>query len=178
MSLLVAALISTNVIAALGQALDSDADWTMTRTIRGANRPLESAGTVSCRRGEGITWTVLSPFDSSVTMTTNAMVFADEDGVRTKGLAELPHYARIRQAADAFAAGDAAALKGVFKVESEDFPDGGWRLRLTPEIKAMRRLAQEVVITGSAQPTNVVMTCGDGGRSVITFRKRERGREE
>lgn len=169
-------LASATALSALRQAMDSSADWTMARRLPGSSRTLESRGTVDCRAGRGIVWTVSEPFPSSVEMTTNAMIFADEDGRRVKSLGELPHYAEIRQATDAFVAGDTNAFDGVFTVVERRAADGGWAVTLVPEVSAMRRLFTSVEISGAALPTNAVMKTEGGGMSVIRFRERPRVR--
>ena len=174
--LLAAALAAApeDALRALRASLDASAEWTMERTLPGSSRVLVSSGRVDCRRGEGIVWKVLAPFESSVAMTTNAMVFADEDGTRTKPLGELPHYAEIRAKTDAFAAGEADAFKGLFDLRGERLADGGWKLVLKPEVSAMERLVREIELAGAAKLTNVVMRTGDGGRSAIRFRETAR----
>jgi len=134
-------------------------------------RVLKSSGTVVCKAGHGIVWTVQEPFPSSVEMTTNAMVFVDEDGRREKSLDDLPHYEDIRKATDDFVAGNRKAFEGVFAVTEEKLPDGGWRLVLVPEISAMRRLFTSLELAGDRLPTNAVMRTGNGGRSVIRFKE-------
>ena len=165
-------LAAVSAVSAMQRALDSDAEWTMERRLKGSARTLVSSGTVECRRNRGIVWRVREPFESSVEMTTNAMIFADEDGRRVKPLAELPHYEDFRLATEAFAAGNANAFDDALAMEEESFADGGWRVRFTPRISAMRQLVKSVEVTGAALPTNVVLDCGDGGVSVIRFREK------
>jgi len=165
-------LLAASALSALQTALDSSATWTMERRLPGTTRALVSSGTVDCKAGRGIVWSVKEPFESSVEMTTNAMVFVDEDGRRVKSLDELPHYADIRRATDAFVAGDRAAFDGVFDVAEETLPDGGWRLVLTPGIAGMKRLFTSIELTGAHLPTNAVMRTADGGVSTIRFQER------
>jgi len=104
-------------------------------------------------------------------MTTNAMVFADEEGTRTKTLSELPHYADIREKTDAFAAGDAKAFDGLFTLSAQVLPAGGWRLEMRPENSALERLFTKIDLTGATHPTNAVLSTADGGSCVIRFRE-------
>ena len=171
MNPLVPVLLAASAVASLQKALDSSAAWTMERRLSGSGRTLVSSGEVHCAAGKGITWQTLLPFVSSVAMTQNAMIFTDEDGRRVKPLSELPHYADIRRATDAFAAGHTNAFDGVFAVREEQLPDGGWRLTLAPEIPAMPRLFESVEVTGAAMPTNAVLTSADGGTTTIRFRE-------
>ena len=175
-SVFFAAALAFSPETALRAALDGDAEWTMERTLPGTDRTLVSSGTVHCAVGTGIVWKTVFPFESSVTMTTNAMIFADEEGVREKALSELPHYAEIRRRTDAFAAGEFSAFEGLFRVETEKFADGGWRLKLEPEVRQMERLMKSVELYGARLPTNAVMQTGDGGVSRIFFRERRRDR--
>ena len=169
-------LLATAPEAALRSALDSSADWTMERRLGERGRTLRSSGVVYCTAGLGIVWKVLEPFDTTITMTTNSMIFVDEDGKRVKPLADLPHYAEIRERTDAFAAGDRKAFDGMFRLEESCFADGGWKLKLKPEVKAMERLLREIEVSGADKPTNVVMRTGDGGCSTIRFKERVRAR--
>ena len=169
-------MVFATALSALQKAMDSDAEWTMARQLPGSSRALESSGTVSCRTGKGIIWAVREPFESSVEMTANAMIFTDEDGRREKTLGKLPHYADIRKATDAFVAGNTNAFDGVFAVTEKPFADGGWTVTLVPEVSAMKRLFTSIEVSGAALPTNVVMKTGDGGRSVILFKERPRVR--
>ena len=162
-------------VPALREALGSSADWRMERRLEGSTRPLVTSGVVDCVAGEGITWRVLSPFESSISMTTDSMIFADEDGERVKPLGDMPHYAEIRRRTDAFAAGDVKAFDGLFTLEAELAEDGeGWTVRMTPDVRAMRRLFSSIELSGSATLTNAVMRTGDGGVSRIEFSRRER----
>jgi len=174
-ALLASAVVALDVaVPALRTALDSSADWRMERQLAGASRPLVSTGVVDCVAGQGIRWTVLHPFESSVSMTTNAMVFADEDGELVKPLADMPHYAEIQKRTDAFSAGDARAFDGLFRLDAELAADGeGWTIRMTPEVRAMRRLFGSIELSGAATLTNAVMQTGDGGVSRIVFTRRE-----
>lgn len=158
-------------ITALRRALDGRAAWTMERTLGKGGRTLVSSGTVECVAKSGIVWRVTAPFESSVAMTTNAMVFADEEGMRVKPLSELPHYAEIRAKTDAFAAGETRAFEGIFDLSASDLPQDGWKLVMKPEISAMERLFTEIELTGAALPTNAVLKTADGGRCVIRFRE-------
>ena len=157
---------------ALRRALNGRAAWTMERTLGAGGRRLRSSGTVECVMNSGIVWRVTAPFASSVAMTTEAMVFEDDEETRVKPLSELPYYAEIRKRTDAFAAGDAKAFGGLFALASETLPEGGWRLVMKPEVKAMERLFTEIVLTGNSLPTNAVLKTADGGSSVIRFRER------
>ena len=169
-------MVFATALSALQKAMDSDAEWTMSRQLPGSSRAFESRGNVSCRIGKGIVWTVNEPFESSVEMTTDAMIFTDEDGRREKSLGDLPHYADIRKATDAFVAGNTNAFDGVFAVTERSFADGGWTVTLVPEVSAMKRLFTSVEVSGAALPTNAVMKTGDGGLSVIRFKERSRVR--
>ena len=161
-------LLATTAVSALRTALNSSANWTMERRLEGSSRALVSSGTVRCRMGEGIVWETREPFASSVTMTTNSMVFVDEDGRREKALGDLPHYAEIRAATDAFAAGNTNAFDGVFAVREEPLPDGGWRLTLLPEVSAMKRLLTFVELSGDDLPKKAVLR-SPGCVSTIRF---------
>ena len=156
-------------VDALRAALGSSASWTMERRLAGSSRALVSTGVVDCVAGEGISWRVLHPFQSTVEMTTNAMVFVDEDGRREKPLGEMPHYDEIRSRADAFARGDTAAFDGLFELSASSFPDGGWTLAMKPAVRAMRRLVESVSLSGGAELTNAVLRTGGGGVSTIRF---------
>lgn len=171
-AILAAAAIALDVaVPALRSALGSSADWRMERELAGANRTLVSTGVVECVSGEGIKWVVLHPFPSSVEMTPDSMVFNDEDGERVKPLKDMPHYAEIKKRTDAFAAGDSSAFDGLFNLEASLADDGeGWALRMTPEVRAMRRLFKSVELYGGATLTNAVLHTGDGGVSRIYFR--------
>lgn len=171
MNPLATVLLAASAVASLQKALDSSAAWTMERRLPGSERVLVSSGEVRCSAGRGITWQTLLPFVSSVAMTHDAMVFTDEDGRRVKPLSELPHYADIRNATDAFAAGRTNAFDGVFAVREEPLPGGGWRLTLAPEVPAMRRLFASVEVTGAELPTNAVLTAADGGLTTIRFKE-------
>lgn len=162
-------------VEAFRRALDADAAWTLERRLAEAERTLVSTGLVSCAAGRGIVWDVRAPFPSVVQMTTNAMVFVDEDGRREKTLDDLPHYAEIRALTDAFVAGDEKAFDGVFELEAEAQAVDGWRIRLVPEVRAMRRLFASIELSGAETLTNVVLKSGDGGTSTIRFRELSRG---
>ena len=174
LSLLAASAVALDIaVPALRQALDSSADWRMERELSGARRTLVSTGFVECVSGKGIKWTVLHPFPSSVEMTPEKMIFADEDGTSEKSLDEMPHYAEIRARTDSFASGDEKAFDGLFDLDASLASDGkGWTLRMTPEVRAMRRLFTSIELAGDEALTNVVMQTGDGGISRIRFNRR------
>lgn len=161
---------------ALRRALDSSADWTMARRFAGSGRVLATTGVVECVAGEGIAWKVLHPFASSVTMTTNSMIFADEDGERVKPLEKLPYYGEIRARTDAFARGETDAFEGLFKVDAAICSNGNWRMEFVSENKAMRRLFSKAVLSGGEELTSVLLTTEDGGSSEIRFKGKSRDR--
>jgi hypothetical protein len=163
-------------VSAIRRALGSGASWRMERRLEGSERTLVSTGVVSCVLSQGIEWKVLHPFPSSVCMTTNSMVFADEEGRRVKPLSDLPYYEEIRERTDAFARGDVKAFDGLFETESEELADGGWRIVFTPQMRAMRRLFTEMEISGRDTMDKAVLKTENGGVSDIRFRESRRGR--
>ena len=175
-----AALLSAAAVftpeSAFREALSASAEWKMERTLPGASRVLRCEGSVVCTPGTGIVWRTERPFEASVTMGVDRMIFEDEDGRREKKLSELPHYEDLRRATDAFAAGGTDAFDGVFAVARAELPGGGWRVTLTPGVSQLGRLVKTVEITGAALPTNVVFLAGDGSVSRISFREKPRDR--
>ena len=156
--------------SALRRALDADAAFRMERRLPDSTRTLVSTGIVSCAANRGIVWDVRHPFASSVTMTTNAMVFVDEDeGRRVKPLKELPHYEDLRKQTDSFLAGDPKAFDGVFSVTTRFTDEGGWILTLVPSSNAMKRLLTEVELHGDRTLDKAVIKSGDGGSATIVF---------
>lgn len=163
-------------VAAMRRALCSRAAWTMERRLHGAARTLVSTGIVDCLAGRSISWRAIHPFASSVEMTADAMLFSDDDGVRVKPLDEMPGYAEMRSRTDDFARGDGHALDGLFAMGAFALPDGGWRLSLVPESRAMLRLLQRVELSGGETLTNAVLWTGGGGVSSIRFTEIPRDR--
>ena len=178
--LLLAGLLASSVLfaqppldaaaTAFQRALGRSASWTMTRRLPASRKPLVSSGDVTCAVGSGIVWRVTAPFASSVTMTTNAMVFASDEGVREKPLSDLPFYGEIRARTDAFAAGSRAAFDDLFSVEAQGGESGSWSLKLTPKIAAMKRLFVEIDVSGRELPRRATLRSADGAETVIDFR--------
>lgn len=162
-------------VKAFRRALDADAAWVLERRFADSARTLVSTGLVSCAVGRGIVWDVRHPFPSSVTMTTNAMIFVDDGGRREKSLDDLPHYAEIRAMTDAFVGGDEKAFDGVFDLVTEQRVGAGWRMTLTPDVRAMRRLFMSIELSGAETITNVLLKTADGGSSAIRFTELSQG---
>ncbi len=156
--------------SAFQRALRRSASWTMTRRLPSSQRLLVSSGDVTCAVGSGIVWRVTAPFASSVTMTTNAMVFVTDEGVRERPLSELPFYGEIRARTDAFAAGSREAFDDLFAVEAQGGEAGAWSLALTPRIAAMTRLFSEIVVSGRELPLRATLRSSDGAETVIDFK--------
>ncbi len=163
--------LESRCLEAIQASLAGEATWTMTRTFVPKGR-LVSSGSVSCVALSGIVWRVESPFASSVSMTTNEMVFADDEGVRRKSLGELPYYAEIRKRTDDFVRGDAAAFNGLFSKTLTETAEGAWRLELTPAVAALRHLFVAVEIEGRTRIERVHLKTADGGESLISFKER------
>jgi hypothetical protein len=159
-------------VSALRRALASQASWTMERRLPGSGRALVSTGVVACVVGQGITWSVRHPFPSSISMTTNTMVFADEDGRRVKPLDDLPYYGEIRARTDAFARGDLRAFDGLFDMKARLLPGGRWNAVFTPALRPLRRLFTEMEFSGAATLETAVLKTAQGGTSTIRFRER------
>jgi len=170
-----ALVIPSSCESALRRALDSDASWIMERRIAGSDRTLISTGVVSCAAMRGVIWEVRHPFPETISMTTNSMSFADEDGVRVKPLSELPHYADIRREADAFLSGDPKAFDGAVDVETRFGADGEWTLTFKPSVRQMKRLLESVEVCGTDVVSRVVLKTADGGMSTIRFVELGRG---
>lgn len=168
--------IPTSCVSALRRALSSSAEWTMKRQLADSKRVFVTTGVVDCIVGDRIDWKVLYPFSSSVSMTTNAMVFVDEDGERIKPLEKLPYYNEIRLRTDSFAKGDIKAFDGLFDVEVNSRSNGEWRLTFTPENRAMRRLFTSATLSGREELTSVLLKSEDGGFSEIRFKEIKRAR--
>ncbi len=160
---------------ALWRALDADAAWKMERTFQGSVRPLVSTGIVSCARFRGIVWDMRFPLVSTITMTTNAMVFADEEGMRIKDLADLPYYEEIRTRTDAFSRGNSAAFDGLFAWQVETPSTNSWKLTLTPSLAPLERLFTRIEVAGTDEITNVVWYTAQQGKINLTFKELGRG---
>ena len=159
-------------VTALRRALGSSAVWRMERTLEGSERTLVSTGVVSCAVSRGIDWKVLHPFPSSVSMTTDAMVFTDEEGRRVKPLSELPYYEDFRKRTDAFSLGDTKAFDGLFEIEVETLPQGRWKMVFTPQMRAMRRLFTAMELSGAETLERAALKTEKGGVSNISFKER------
>lgn len=153
---------------AIRNSLKSQANWRMSRQMKGALAPLVSSGTVVCRPQEGIDWRVEKPFESLIQMNASSMIISNEDEVVVKKLNELPHYRQIRERVDRFADGDYAAFEGIFKVRFSEIA-GGWKLELEPENFAMRRLFSRVSVIGGDSIESVKMVNADLSVSEIRF---------
>lgn len=169
MLMILACCFATVWTSALQRSLDASASWIMERHMPHGTRTLVSSGTVECVSKSGIVWRVTAPFESSVAMTRDAMIFRDEDGERIKSLSDLPHYADIRDRTDAFAAGDHHAFDGLFALEAREFGKGGWQIVLTPQVSDMKRLFIGIEVSGNAYPTNALLRYEGGGSAVIRF---------
>lgn len=157
--------------SALRRALDADASWKMERKLAGSDRTLVSTGLVSCASQKGIVWDVRFPFAERISMTKDKMVFADEDGRREKSLSELPHYARIREACDAFLGGDSGAFKAMVDMEFSPGENGGWKAVFKPSNWRARRIMEEVEIVGDSTVDRIVMRTKGGGITKIEFKE-------
>lgn len=161
----------TRCESALRRALDADASWKMERKLEGSNRTLVSTGLVSCAAQKGIIWDMRFPFAEKIAMTTDRMVFTDEDGRREKTLSELPHYSRMREACDAFLAGDSDAFKAIVDIEISAGEHGGWKAVFKPSNRNMRRIMEEVEMTGDETVERIVMRTKGGGITKIEFKE-------
>jgi hypothetical protein len=166
-----ASVIPQPCLKALQRALSSSAEWTMQRSIADTGRVFVSTGVVDCVAGKGIDWKVLYPFESSVSMTTNKMIFCDEEGTRVKKLSELPHYARICSLADDFLSGKGDAFKEVFDCEVRMSQDGRWSILMSPRIQAMRRLFDSIVLEGSDRLSSAVFLASRVSKTTIHFKE-------
>ena len=163
--------LESRCLDAIRSSLSGEATWTMTRTFVPSGR-LVSSGSVSCVALSGIVWRVESPFASSVSMTTNEMVFADDEGVRRKGLDALPHYAEIQKRTDDFVRGDTSAFDGLFSKNLSETAEGAWHLELKPAVSALRHLFVAVEIEGRDRIERVRLKTAEGGASEIAFKER------
>ena len=156
---------------AMRRAFNAKASWVMSRTVPGAVRPLVSTGVVSFAVKKGIRWEVRHPFVESVTMTTNEMIFADEDSRRVKPLSQLPHYTELQNACDSFFSGDSKAFDGIFDSSVSITSNGAWTVTMVPSVSAMRRLMTKVEVSGCDTLDHAVIYTGDGGKSSIRFKE-------
>lgn len=163
---------------ALWRALDADAAWQMERTFPGSVRPLVSTGVVSCARFRGIVWDMRYPIQSTITMTTNAMVFADEEGMRIKDLADLPYYEEIRTRTDAFSRGDSGAFDGLFTWQVTTPSTNSWQLTLIPALAPLERLFTKIEVAGTDEITNVTWYTSGGGTIHLKFKELSRGTQQ
>lgn len=166
--MILAALLFVDLIKG---ALDSSALWTMERRFTKDAAPIVASGRVDCKLGQEIVWTTLKPFDASVTMTTNQMIFTDIEGTRVKNLADMPHYTDIRLMADSLASGDETAFRKMFEVEGEVSTQTVWKIVLKPKVKEIRYLFNRMELSGEKELKEVVMDTAKGGSTVIKFKK-------
>ena len=163
--------------SAMRKALVSGASWRMEKTLSGASRTLVASGTVECRiPGGGIEWRTLKPFESSVKMLPQAMVFEDVDSVRTNSAASMPRYLDVRKAVDAFASGNDAAFNDVFDVKVDGAPGGKWRAVFTPVRKELSAMFGRVEVSGGEYPETVVMESGTAVVKIRFSREADGGR--
>lgn len=164
-------------LEALERALDSEASWTMERSLPGTSRTICSSGIVECKAGRGIAWKTLEPFAVRVEMRAEGMIFEDEDGRRFRPAESVPHYGEIRAAADAVAAGEGvAALEHAFRLEELPCGEGGWRVELVPHNREFREFLPGIELSGAFMPTGAVLRTRGGGVTSIRFEEKARER--
>ena len=156
---------------AIKRAFNARATWVMERTLPGSVKSLVSTGIVSFVVRKGICWQVCHPFCESITMSTNEMIFADEDSRRVKPLSQLPHYAELQKACDSFYYGDTKAFDDVFDASVAFSSNGLWTVTLSPSVRAMRRLIKSVELSGRDTIEKALIYTGDGGKSLIKFQE-------
>lgn len=163
-------------VAALQRALDADATWTMTKTLPALPQPLRSAGTVSCWKEKGMVWKTLEPWEEEIRLTKETMTFLADGDVKTTPFDEMPYYADICEATDAFLAGETDAFDDLFDWHWQEEETGSWTMTLEVNYRRMRRLFKTVTLRGGETLTSVSFVPGEAENGTVQLHFTETGR--
>ena len=163
-------------VTALQRALDADAVWTMEKTLPTLKRPLTSSGEVSCKAGSGAVWRTVRPFLHEIHVTKDFIKLTSAGETETRVCGELPHYAAIQKATDAFLSGDTRAFDVLFDWTWFMPPSGGtWMMRLDVRDSRMRRVLTHVTLSGAETLESVTLATPRNGTLKIRFKEKGRG---
>ena len=157
--------------SALRRALNSGAEWKMSKTFADSPLVVKSSGTVSCVKAEGIVWKTDMPASLEISMDRSGMTLRKMDGSRTS--LEMPNYQSIRKAIDRFAEGEAASLDELFKAEISA-KDGRWTANLTPKRRDMRMILKSASVSGRKTIETVKFDYASGECAVFEFVEKPR----
>lgn len=167
--------IPTRFVTALQRALDADATWTMTKTLPTLQKPILSAGEVSCWKERGMIWKTIKPYEEEIRISKSEMVFLCDGEVETTPCDEMPYYEEICTATDNFLAGDTDDFEDLFSWTWNEQEDGSWTMTLDVEYRQMRRLFSTITLSGNETLTSVTFTTGPDAKQTTQLQFKEVG---
>lgn len=163
-------------VAAVQRALDADAQWTMMKTMPELEQPLLSSGVVSCRKEKGMIWKTQKPWEEEIRLYKHEMTFIVDGEAETKTYDEMPYYAEICKATDAFLAGDTDAFDDLFDWTWQEGKNGEWVMTLEVNYRQMRRLLKTITLTGNEVLSTITFISDDTAKGVTHLKFHETGR--
>ena len=134
--------------------------------LRGLERPLASEGRYVLAQGQGLLWSLRTPFQQDYRIT--AAGIARRDGETWTAVSAQSAGAQQNRLLLALLNGDDQALAEQFDLQ----PAGSladWQLRLLPRSLLLRQIFDEIRVSGGAAVSRVELIEAQGDRSVIRF---------
>ncbi len=146
--------------------------FTQKKFLKELPQPLVSGGEFIVARSLGVDWHTQKPFDATVVLTPTAMIQRGADGSSKRVSSDQqPGLRAVGDVFDALFTLDIAKLGETFELFGEPAEKGGWNLGLVPREAAFAKVMNRILITGSSQPSKIVLFEGSGDRTEIEFGK-------
>lgn len=145
-------------------------EFTQSKFLKELPKPLRSSGEFLVARGLGVDWHTEKPFNAAVLLTPQAMIQRAADGSTQRVSADQqPGLRAVGQVFDALFTLNLERLAETFMLYGEAGDKGSWTLGLVPREAAFAKLMQRIVITGAAEPAQIVLYERSGDRTEIAF---------
>lgn len=148
-----------------------EARFTQTRHIPRLDRPLELAGRMVVRAGEGFDWLVREPIEAGYRFSPEGLTELGAGGevIRTLSTEEAPWVRVVAELFSAVLSGREDKLERLFEVTT-DLEGDTVVMDLQPRAEAFRKAIERVRVERSPLPSRVVIEEAGGGRSEIRIR--------
>jgi len=165
---------TAELAARMAQRLDQApvlrADFTQEKSMAAFRKPLQTRGKLVFARGQGVIWTIESPFKLTYILAEDRIVEIGEDGIaQVRTARDIPGLAQIASLFRALLGAQTEALAEIFTVAPEGTLDA-WQLVLVPKPGPLAQAMREIRMSGGRHVERIRIEEANGDSTALVFR--------
>lgn len=148
------------------------AKFTQQKKLPNLAKTFQSSGQILFAKNQGVLWQISAPVQADLIMTQRALVQKTAN-TQSKINLEQNQYAGVAHLFLQLMAGNQTAFTQNFNIHQANYSAQGWQLQLSPKSSTMKKLFEQVEISGKSDVNKIVITEKNKGQTTILFNQHQ-----